>query len=168
MNPLANSSTTGDSQTETSDGKSNVSAENDDAFRWNVRPSDKAPTKRWVVLAVAILAFALGYLLFRNVVFGLVGFAIILLATAEFWLGISYKVDSKGVSSRVGLSLTSMEWSQVQRAIQTEQGIQLSPLTQGGRMDAFRGVYLRFGANRESVIEAVRRWLPTHVELMGG
>jgi len=159
---------TGDSVTETSEVQSSVSANNIDAFRWNVRPSDKDPSKRWGVLAVAIVAFILGYVLFKNLVFGLLGFAIILFTTVEYWLGVSYKLDEKGASARCGASLTSMDWADVKRAMATDEGIKLSPLGNSGRMDAFRGVFLRYGKERDEVLERVRRWLPTHVELMGG
>ena len=168
MNPLANSSTTGDSQPETSKGESSVSAENSDAFRWNVRPSDNEPSKRWGVLLAALFAFGLGFLLFRNFTFGILGFLIILIATAEYWLGTSYKVDSKGASARTGFSLTSLTWEDVKRAVETAEGIKLSPLGNSGRMEAFRGVFLKYGTQSAQVKEAVRRWLPTNVELMGG
>ena len=168
MNPSVNSSAPGDNSPETSEGSDSVSAGIDDAFRWNVRPSDKDPAKRWGVLVVALAAFGLGFVLFQNIVFGVLGCAFILVSTAEYWLGISYKLDKKGASSRCGLSLTSLEWSDVKRAIATEDGVKLSPLGTSGRMDAFRGVFLRFGAEREKVMDSVRRWLPTNVELMGG
>lgn len=116
----------------------------------------------------AFIAFGLGVLLFKNVIFGVLGFAIILGTTAEYWLGSSFKLDSKSASARVFLSLTSLDWTDVKRAIASDQGIKLSPLESAGRMDTFRGVFLRYGSERERVTEEVRRWLPTHVELMGG
>jgi hypothetical protein len=158
----------GDSATETHEGQSSVSADIGEAFRWNVRLSDKDPSKRWGVLAIAVIAFALGLLLFKNVLFGAVGFAIILGTTAEYWLGVSYKLDSKGASARCVVSLTSLDWTDVKRAIATDEGIKLSPLDSAGRMDTFRGVFLRYGTQRDRVTETVRRWLPTHVDLMGG
>ena len=167
MNPLVNSSAPGTSSPETSEGSASVSAGIDDAFRWNVRPSDKEPTKKWGVLAVGFIAFVLGLVLFKNVLFGAIGLVAILAATAEFWLGVSYKVDAKSASARCGLSLTSLDWTDVKRADLTEEGVKLSPLGTAGRMEAFRGVYLRFGTERERVLNSVRRWLPDHVELVG-
>lgn len=168
MNPLVNSSVPGDSSPETSEGSDSVSASSNDAFRWNVRPSDKDPSKRWGVVVVALAAFGLGVLLFQSLLFGALGCAFVLATSAEYWLGISYKVDSKSASSRCGLSLTSLDWGDVKRAIVSEEGVKLSPLGTSSRMDVFRGVFLRFGTERERVLESVRRWLPTNVELMGG
>lgn len=158
----------GGSPTETSKGQSSVSADIDEAFRWNVRLSDKDPSKRWGVFVTAVIAFGLGCLLFKNVIFGVVGFAIILGTTAEYWFGTSYRLDAKSASARVFLSVTSLDWTDVKRAITSDQGIKLSPLESAGRMDTFRGVFLRYGNERDRVIDEVRRWLPTNVELMGG
>ncbi len=139
------------------------------ALTWRAVPSDAEPRKRWVVLVIALVAFGAGVSLFENLLLGLLGFAIIVGSTAEYWLGTAYRVDAKGASSRCGLSYTVMEWGQVRRAIETADGLKLSPLAQPGRMDAFRGLNLRFAeGNREAVLEAVRRSLPEDVRILEG
>src|SRR4051812_34716888 len=117
MNPSANSSESSEKSEETSDGLNRVSASIDDAFRWNVRPSDKEPTKKWGILLGAVAIFALGFWLFNNVLLGLLGFAIIVGSTAEFWLGTSYKVDKDSASVRCGFSYSEMRWNEVKRAV---------------------------------------------------
>ena len=54
---------------------------------------------------------------------------------------------------RTGLSFSSMEWDEVKRVISDEKGIKLSPLEKDGAMDAFRGIYLRFGKDNRNQIE---------------
>jgi hypothetical protein len=150
---------TGDSEAVTVPAAENGEAQ--EPLRWRVRLSDKAPGKRWVILAVATLVGVLGVLLLQNPLLGILGFAIILASTAEFWLGTSYRIDAEGATARTGLSPTALSWTDVKRAIVTEEGIKLSPLDQDGRLSPFRGVFLRFGANnREQIISAVR----THCE----
>jgi len=103
-----------------------------------------------------VAAFAIGTFLFRNVPLGIIGFAIILGSTAEFWLGTQFTVDEKGASVRTGLNLTAIEWPNVKRIVRGSDGIKLSPLDKPGTMDAFRGVYLRYGKdNKDTVEEAV-------------
>jgi len=127
-----------------------------EAIRWRVRLSDNAPQKTFVILAVGLLAFLVGAILFRNIVLGLVGFAIIFGSTAEFWLGSSFSIDEERATKRTGLSLSAIEWADVKRVSRDAGGIKLSPLQQAGTMDAFRGVYLRYGKdNRESIERAV-------------
>jgi len=142
---------------------------NSDAFEWRVRLSDKAPEKRAGVFAAAALAAAVGWFVFRTPVMGGIGFAIILGSTAEYWLGSSFRLDERGASSRTGFSLASIEWANVKRLIREKQGIRLSPLETPGTMDAFRGVFLRYGEGNQKEIEgAVLRFGGTHTALVGG
>ena len=124
-----------------------------EAIRWRVRLSDKAPMKVPAIVAVALLAFALGAFVFRNPLLGLLGFAMMFGSTAEYWLGSSYSVDEKCATMRTGLSFSSMEWDEVKRVISDEKGIKLSPLEKDGALDAFRGIYLRFGKDNRNQIE---------------
>ena len=168
MNPLANSSVPGDSP-ETSEGSPNVSADINEAFRWNVRPSDKAPTKRWGILVAAVAVFAAGMLLFHSILPGLLGFAIIVGSTAEFWLGTSYKLDKDSASVRCGFSYSEMRWNEVKRAVTTGEGVKLSPLASETRMDSFRGIFLKFGDEpAQQILDFIRRSLPTDVGLVDG
>ena len=124
-----------------------------EAIRWRVRLSDKAPQKSWAIGTCALLAFVVGTFLFRNVGLGVVGFAIISGSTAEFWLGTSFQIDKKGATVRTGLSVAVIDWSDVKRVLFDANGIKLSPLEDAGTMDAFRGVYLRYGAGNQERIE---------------
>jgi len=169
MSPSVNSSDPGHSSTETSEGLTNVSADVNDAFRWNVRPSDKEPAKKWGVLVGALAIFALGMVVFHSVLLGLLGFAIIAASTAEFWLGTSYKLDKDSASVRCGFSYSEMRWNEVKRAMATPDGVKLSPLGSATRMDSFRGVFLKFGDEpHEPILEFVRRCLPADVGLVTG
>ena len=168
MNPSANSSAPGSDEAETSEGLTNVSADVNDAFRWNVRPSDKEPTKKWGVLVGSLAIFALGMFVFSSVLLGLLGFAIIVASTAEFWLGTSYKLDKDGASVRCGFSYSEMRWNEVKRVMTTPDGLKLSPLGAATRMDSFRGIFLKFGdQSKEQILDFVRRCLPADVGLDG-
>lgn len=130
-----------------------------ESIQWRVRLSDNEPYKRWVILVVAVLAFFVGTFVYGKLLLGMLGSAMILAATAEFWLGTSYKLDSEGASSRTGLSLVKVLWTDVKRAVVTPVGIKLSPLEDATRLAAFRGVFLRFGREDRVRIENAVRML---------
>ena len=153
----------------TSEAENSASKDEIEALRWSVRPLDKSPEKVWGVWAGAIAALLLGVLLLKQALPGAIGFAIILGSTAEYWLGTSYKVDSKGASARTGLSVTAIAWEDVKRVIVEPDGIKLSPLEAATRMDAFRGVWLKFAdTNREEVTETVRRFVADDARFLEG
>lgn len=136
-------------------------------MRWSVRPWRKAPGKLAVILGFALLAGIFGGIFLRSPLLAVVGFAIILGSTAEFWLGSSYRIDDRGATSRTFASLSSMEWAEVQRVIVGPEYVKLSPLPEAGRLDPFRGILLKFdGENREQVIEAVRERCQDNVRFL--
>ena len=126
-------------------------------LEWEVRLWHRDPAKRYAILAVACVAGAAGWLLFKHPLMAFVGFGAIFASTTDFWLPQRFKLDGNGASMRCGISVTSIQWDAVKRAISSEAGVQLSPLRKEGRMDAFRGVFLRFANNKEEVLSEIRR-----------
>lgn len=125
-------------------------------LRWSVRLYDSAPGKRYVVLASAIFAALAGWLLFQHPLYALIGFFAILGSTTEFWAPIHYVLDEKGASLRCGISVSAIEWANVKRAIVFENWVKLSPLEEDSKLSEFRGIKLRYGQDKESVIELVK------------
>lgn len=136
---------------------------------WRVRMSDNDPAKRVVLFLAAVVAFVGGILVAHSLLLGLAGSAMILAATAEFWLGTVYKLDEEGASSRTGFSPTRILWTEVKRAVVTPVGIKLSPLDETTRLSPFRGVFLRFGnEDRVRIEQAVRKFGGNDVRFVEG
>ncbi len=123
---------------------------------WTVKLWHRDPAKRFAILGVAIVAALIGFWLLRSVSGILSGFGAIMISTADFWLPLRYTLDGTGARVRCGISVTAIEWSAVKRAIESEEGIKLSPLERPTRTSAFRGVFVRYNANRDEVIARVR------------
>jgi hypothetical protein len=135
-----------------------VSAETAELLAWKVRMSATEPGKPRIIFAVAILVFVVGLFGFHSLLLGVFGSAMILGATAEFWLGTRYALDDEGASVRTGLSHSRVLWKDVRRAVVTPVGIKLSPLEESTRLAPFRGVFLRFGGeDRVRIEQTVRR-----------
>lgn len=133
-------------------------------IKWHLRRLHGRPFPLIVIAIVALAGGLAGVALFHSPVMGMLGFAMILAATAEYWLGSTYIVDAKGVRSRTGASLTSMEWKDVKRVVVEPQAIKLSPLPEAGSLDSFRGVLLRTNdAVRQPVMEHIRSCVPQDV-----
>lgn len=58
------------------------------------------------------------------------------------------------------LKSSEIKWANVKRCYLDDFGVKLSPLDRVSRVEAFRGVYLRFGDNQNEVIEAVKALRP--------
>lgn len=124
----------------------------------------REPRKAWVILATAVAVMLIGTLMFESSLLGLLGFAIIVVTTAEFWLGAKYEIDAVGARRKVGISVTEMTWESVKRIVASEEWVLLSPLEADTKLGPFRGVRLLFeAAKRDQVITALRTHGGEHV-----
>ena len=55
----------------------------------------------------------------------------------------------------------------VKRVIEGEDGVKLSPLAESGRLSPFRGVFLRYSGNRETVLEYIRQSVGEECSISG-
>ena len=147
-----------------------IAVEQDDSLlAWRIHMLRSHPDRAAILLCVSAFSVAVGWLLFRSPIFCLAALFMLVSATSEYLLPISYAITETDVTARYGANRFRIEWSAVRRALLYSDGIRLSPLAVGGRLDAFRGVYLRFAADgqpgdRESVLELVNRLRPAKPE----
>lgn len=124
---------------------------------WKVHLVREEPAKLFLVGPVVLAGLLVSYLIFQSLLFTAAALFLVVSSLAEFLFPIRYEIDRRGVSSRTLLSRTFIEWDRVKKYYLDDCGIKLSPLVRPGRLEAYRGVYLRFGSRRDEVIEAVRR-----------
>lgn len=125
-------------------------------MEWRYTPSDLSK-KRGIVFGFAMAAGLGGLFLFQHWALGMLGFLGILFSTFEVLSPPSFRLDSQGVRSRVGWSVTEIPWDRVKRVMHDQRGVLVSPLAESSRLDAFRGVYLRFSGNQEAVLAKLRQ-----------
>lgn len=135
--------------------------EETDVLEWEVHLARTEPARVAVVAGAALLSAGLCFFLFRNWVFA--GFCVLALvgATSEFLLPIRYRLDAEGAEMRNLHNWRRIAWTEVKKAYLLEDGIKLSPLGVRTRLEPFRGVFLRFGAEpgtQHQVLAAVRRF----------
>lgn len=136
-------------------------AADDRPLRWQVHLARTQPAKTLGVLLTVVLSAALCFYLFRNWIFVLFTIVALVGATAEFLFPVRYLVDASGAEMRNLHNWRRINWGEVRKAYLLEEGIKLSPLPVRSRLEAFRGVMLRFGAepgDRETVLAAVRKY----------
>ena len=98
---------------------------------------------------------------------GLLGILVVVVALtttlADFLFPMRYTLTSERAICRRTFGVTEIRWENVKRYYIDDQGIKLSPLRRLTRLEAYRGVYLRFNDNKEEIIEAVKSLRDTHV-----
>lgn len=132
---------------------------------WNIHLLRRNPGRAGTVFVAMILAALFGFLLFQSLFFAFIGALLIFSSTADYLLPIHYRLTSHRACAAYGLSRWEIAWKDVRRVKVAKQAVLLSPLESPGRLDAFRGVVLRFaeeGQNgeRAEVLERIRFLVP--------
>lgn len=141
---------------ETQSGKAGEVVENP-SLAWQVHLLREEPAKAFLIAPFVAISLFVCYIIFHSPLFLAVTLFLFMSSLSEFLFPIRYTIDSRGALSRTLFGRNYIEWERVQKYYLDDHGIKLSPLRRQGRLEAFRGVYLRFGGHREQVIEAVRR-----------
>ena len=132
---------------------SNVS--HDVVLSWTVHLARDCPSKLVTSLALVAAGCAAGYFLLGCA--AAAATAVVMLASvAEFVFSTKYEITADGAACRMLFKASEIRWENVKRCWVDDLGVKLSPLSRKSRLEAFRGVYLRFKDNREQVIEAVK------------
>jgi len=132
-----------------------AASKNDTILRWTIHLAPEHPLKLLCALGViALVSVAahrvIGPLGSMAVAAALVG------SLADFLFPITYEIKPDRVTCRMLFKQAEIMWRDVRKCYLDAHGIKLSPLARPSRLEAFRGVYLRFDRNKEQVIEAVR------------
>lgn len=134
---------------------------------WVVHLLASQPSRLWGVLAGIVIAAAFGVLALRHWLGAVLGAGFVLSAVWEFLFPIRYRLSCHGASCTYGLAHLEIPWSRVRRVIRLSDGVRLSPFPHPTRLDAFRGVHIRYPAADQSItphqVEAwIRECMETH------
>jgi hypothetical protein len=122
---------------------------------WTVHLARKQPRKLALIFPIFLLTLFWAYYLVG--VFGIaVAFLGLTAALADFLFPVHYEITTQRATCRRLLGITEIRWGNVKRCYLDDLGVKLSPLPRLSRLEAYRGVFLRFDGNDSEVIEAVR------------
>jgi len=128
-------------------------------LEWQVHLARGNPARAAVVAALIGVSAWLCLHLFQNGLLAIATILVLLGATAEFLFPIHYRLTAEAAEFRNLHTLRRIAWTDVRKAYRLDHGVYLSPFERASRLDAFRGVLLRFsadGAEKEAVLAAVR------------
>jgi hypothetical protein len=138
----------------------------EEVLAWRVQLWRKNPQKLAGLTFVSVIAGLLGFFFLHGLLGFVLGFCIIWISVADFWMPLHFQINGTEASRRCGISVTSLAWDQVKRVYEVPGGLKLTPLEEDGRLEAFRGVTLLYDGNAEEVREAVARLSGKDVRLL--
>jgi hypothetical protein len=132
---------------------------------WRVHLFHRDRSRLPVVGLVMLFAFFTVWLMFRSPLPAVVAVALLVGATSEYLFPVRYRITTEGVHADALTSRFSLKWKEAKRCVPDPMGIIITPLSAPSRLDAFRGVLLRFApdgepGDRASVMAAIERCAP--------
>ena len=134
------------------------------ALEWSVWPARRKPWAAGVLLASLAV---LGVLIAQETgdrVLGVSAPLFILATVGSFIAKTEYRLTQESVEVRALGVARVRPWGEMRRATVDRHGVFLSPFEKRSWLEAYRGVRLPFGGNRDQVVAFVESKLPVSVE----
>ena len=126
-------------------------------LEWSAWPAKEKPLfTLGIVLFLLAIWIAVGYI-YREAVWVLLAVILLLGAVAPFFVITRYRLDEEGVSMKRYVTTMKKRWEELRSYYPDKNGVLVSPFAKPSRLENFRGVYLRFGGNREKVLAALEQ-----------
>jgi len=139
-----------------------------ETLEWSVWPARDRP---WAAAVLLLSLLVLGVLVAQGTGDRLLGVAapmFVLVSVGSLIARTHYRLTGEAIEVRaLGVS-RARPWGEMRRATLDRDGIFLSPFEKRSWLEAYRGVRLPFGGNRDQVLAFVEAKLPVSVEAGGG
>ena len=134
------------------------------ALEWSVWPARRRPWAAGVLLASLVV---LGVLIAKETgdrVLGVAAPLMVLATVGSFIAKTEYRLTPETIEVRTLGVARARPWGEMRRATVDRHGVFLSPFEKRSWLEAYRGVRLPFGGNRDQVVAFVESKLPVSVE----
>lgn len=128
-----------------------------EVLNWTAHPLKSYPVKSVVLVLVMV---ALGFMLYwwtGEVVQTLFWVVICFLFVARYFFPTRYTLSAEGVQIRFLGRTTTRRWEEFKNFYVHSTGAHLSPFSSPSALDPFRGHYLLFSGNKETVVAFLKR-----------
>jgi len=129
---------------------------------WTVHLARTYPARAIVSVAFVCAAATVGCVVAGPYVAALAAAAMVA-SLADFLFPVRYVITRDKARCKMLVNRAEIRWADVKRCYLDDLGVKLSPLDRSSRLEAFRGVYLRFADNKDEVIETVKSLRPADV-----
>lgn len=129
-------------------------------LEWAVHPLKKDLKKSVLLLLIIVLVLISVYNCFREIWFVALSLLFLAGSLKDFFLTIRYKLTSEGVHIIKPTGTVFRKWENVRSSYADKNGVLLSPFPGKSVLENFRGVYVIFNDNRETVLEFIKSKMP--------
>ncbi len=129
-----------------------------EGLRWKVHLARRRPKVTAGVVVIILVAAVFARWTLQAAAYFWLTLLFAGLGLMDFFLPVTYELTPEGAREICLFPRKFIRWQDVKRVLADAEGIKLSPFATETRLEAFRGIYLRFEDNQDEVEAAVRRF----------
>lgn len=123
---------------------------------WRVHPLRENWTRSILLLLFLLLLFSGIYWLFQSVFVALLSAIFVTGSLYRYFVPFRYELYEHELVVSAPFYRLTKPWSDFRSFYVDNNGVLLSPFAKPSRLENFRGVYVRFGANRSEVLDFIK------------
>ena len=138
----------------------------DDTIEWSVHPAKQQPGRALAAFLVVLVACFFVWLtvggfqqLILAFIAAIVAGVILLASLSKFFLKSRFELDSEQITAHYPFSKRSFKWVDLRRFVADRHGGYLSTRRKPSRWDAFSGMQVIFGSDRDVIEQRIRSLL---------
>ncbi len=132
---------------------------------WVSHPLKRSTGKSAVAVSAVVISVIFGAWYMESYLFGALAGLVMFGSLAKFFLPTTYTFDVEGVTVKTTTHTLTRPWSMFRSFYTDKNGVLLSPFIGPSRLENFRGLYITFADNRESVLQIVAAQVVTPAEV---
>ena len=122
---------------------------------WKVHPLRENWTRSILLLLFLLLLFSGIYWLFQSAFVTLLSAIFVIGSLYRYFVPFRYELHDHQLVVTAPLYRLTRSWDSFRSFYVDNNGVLLSPFAKPSRLENFRGVYVRFGANRSEVLDFI-------------
>ena len=128
-----------------------------EVLEWVCHPAKQNKTRTVIVTAFIVLVILGIYFWTFSAFLTILGVIILTGSLAAYYFPTRYTLTENEILIRTTTQRQTKKWSQYRSYYPDKNGVLLSPFVRPSRLENFRGVYIRFSGNKDTVMAYVIR-----------
>jgi len=115
--------------------------------------------RAWLGLGAAVIVAVMAAVLAESRAMGLLSFSVLAAALWRLWLPVTFQVGQKGIVHKALGRRRRIPWSRIARYEIRRDGVLLLPVEDTSPLAVMRGLYIRWGPQRDQLLAWVRHYV---------
>lgn len=128
-------------------------------FSWCAHPASERTGPAVLGLVIVAAVTACVWVAFGSAGWTALAAVVLVAALNRFYFRSRFAIDAEGITARFPLRTQRVRWADTRRFVVDENGGYLSARAKRSRLDAWQGLHILFGRQRDAVIERIRAHL---------